>query len=94
MNWRKRDSFPSTGGQRYEPIDQAAQEDEAILRDLVDDKNPWGYKFMNTSFPTGYVKQHFESVRIDMSDISRLAASDKELRNRKLAEQLSGRDRR
>ncbi len=61
-----------------EPIDQAAQEDEAIPRDELMTKSPVKRACMNMLFPLAI---RFSSILnqygIDMGDITQLAAADK-----------------
>ncbi|EYE77748.1 putative peptidase [Salmonella enterica subsp. enterica serovar Heidelberg str. N1514] len=73
-----------------EPIDQAAQEDEAIPQDELDDKTAGEVGVHEYVVSTGdTLSSILNQYGIDMSDISRLAASDKELRNLKIGQQLS-----
>ncbi|MDU4434178.1 MAG: murein DD-endopeptidase MepM, partial [Pluralibacter gergoviae] len=73
-----------------EPIDQAAQEDEAIPQDELDDKteNEAGvHEYVVSTGDT--LSSILNQYGIDMGEISKLAASDKELRNLKIGQQLS-----
>ncbi|MBF9779358.1 murein DD-endopeptidase MepM [Enterobacter hormaechei] len=73
-----------------EPIDQAAQEDEAIPQDELDDKiqNEAGiHEYVVSTGDT--LSSVLNQYGIDMGNISQLAASDKELRNLKIGQQLS-----
>lgn len=61
-----------------EPIDQAAQEDEAIPQDELDDKTAGEVGVHEYVVSTGdTLSSILNQYGIDMSDISRLAASDK-----------------
>lgn len=73
-----------------EPIDQAPQEDEAIPQDELDDKigNESGvHEYVVSTGDT--LSSVLNQYGIDMGDITQLAASDKELRNLKIGQQLS-----
>ncbi|MBA1951262.1 LysM peptidoglycan-binding domain-containing protein, partial [Escherichia coli] len=60
-----------------EPIDQAAQEDEAIPQDELDDKTAGEVGVHEYVVSTGdTLSSILNQYGIDMSDISRLAASD------------------
>jgi murein DD-endopeptidase len=73
-----------------EPIDQAAQEDEAIPQDELDDKTSGEAGVHEYVVSTGdTLSSILNQYGIDMGDISQLAASDKELRNLKIGQQLS-----
>lgn len=73
-----------------EPIDQAAQEDEAIPQDELDDKTSGEVGVHEYVVSTGdTLSSILNQYGIDMGDISQLAASDKELRNLKIGQQLS-----
>lgn len=88
LNWRKARFVPLP--EASEPIDQAAQEDEAIPQDELDDKTAGEVGVHEYVVSTGdTLSSILNQYGIDMSDISRLAASDKELRNLKIGQQLS-----
>ena len=70
-----------------EPIDQAAQEDEAIPQDELDDKADNVHEYVVSTGDT--LSSILNQYGIDMGDISRLAATDKDLRNMKIGQQLS-----
>ena len=73
-----------------EPIDQAAQEDEAIPQDELDDKieNEAGiHEYVVSTGDT--LSSVLNQYGIDMGNISQLAAADKDLRNLKIGQQLS-----
>ena len=73
-----------------EPIDQAAQEDEAIPQDELDDKvdNETGvHEYVVSTGDT--LSSILNQYGIDMGNISQLAASDKDLKNMKVGQQLS-----
>ncbi|MCP9658030.1 murein DD-endopeptidase MepM [Escherichia fergusonii] len=73
-----------------EPIDQAAQEDEAIPQDELDDKIAGEAGVHEYVVSTGdTLSSILNQYGIDMSDITQLAAADKELRNLKIGQQLS-----
>lgn len=73
-----------------EPIDQAAQEDEAIPQDELDDKTSGEAGVHEYVVSTGdTLSSILNQYGIDMGDISQLAASDKQLRNLKIGQQLS-----
>ncbi|MZT10067.1 murein DD-endopeptidase MepM, partial [Citrobacter amalonaticus] len=73
-----------------EPIDQAAQEDEAIPQDELDDKTSGEAGVHEYVVSTGdTLSSILNQYGIDMGDITQLAASDKELRNLKIGQQLS-----
>ncbi|QME62992.1 murein DD-endopeptidase MepM [Escherichia fergusonii] len=73
-----------------EPIDQAAQEDEAIPQDELDDKIAGEAGVHEYVVSTGdTLSSILNQYGIDMSDITQLAAVDKELRNLKIGQQLS-----
>lgn len=73
-----------------EPIDQAAQEDEAIPQDELDDKTESEAGVHEYVVSTGdTLSSVLNQYGIDMSEISKLAVSDKELRNLKIGQQLS-----
>ncbi len=70
---------------------QAAQEDEAIRQDELDDKiqNEAGiHEYVVSTGDT--LSSVLNQYGIDMGNISQLAASDKELRNLKIGQQLPG----
>lgn len=73
-----------------EPIDQAAQEDEAIPQDELDDKteNETGvHEYVVSTGDT--LSSVLNQYGIDMSEISQLVTTDKDLRNLKIGQQLS-----
>ena len=70
-----------------EPIDQAAQEDEAIPQDELDEKTDNQHEYVVSTGDT--LSSILNQYGIDMGDISRLAAADKDLRNMKIGQQLS-----
>ncbi|MEO3988292.1 murein DD-endopeptidase MepM [Pseudocitrobacter cyperus] len=70
-----------------EPIDQAAQEDEAIPQDELDEKTDTPHEYVVSTGDT--LSSILNQYGIDMGDISRLAAADKDLRNMKIGQQLS-----
>ena len=73
-----------------EPIDQGAQEDEAIPQDELDDKtaNEAGvHEYVVSTGDT--LSSILNQYGIDMGEIGKLAASDKALRNLKIGQQLS-----
>ena len=73
-----------------EPIDQAAQEDEAIPQDELDDKIAGEAGVHEYVVSTGdTLSSILNQYGIDMGDITQLAAADKELRNLKIGQQLS-----
>lgn len=73
-----------------ESIDQAAQEDETIPQDELDDKTADEVGVHEYIVSTGdTLSSILNQYGIDMGDISRLAASDNELRNLKTGQQLS-----
>lgn len=72
-----------------EPIDQAAQEDEAIPQDELDDKIAGEAGVHEYVVSTGdTLSSILNQYGIDMGDITQLAAADKELRNLKIGQQL------
>ena len=73
-----------------EPIDQSAQEDEAIPQDELDDKadNETGvHEYVVSTGDT--LSSILNQYGIDMGNISQLAAADKDLKNMKVGQQLS-----
>lgn len=73
-----------------EPIDQAPQEEEAIPQDELDEKTEAEVGVHEYVVSTGdTLSSVLNQYGIDMSEISRLAASDKDLRNLKIGQQLS-----
>ncbi|STD21392.1 peptidase M23 [Enterobacter asburiae] len=73
-----------------EPIDQAAQEDEAIPQDELDDKTENEAGIHEYVVSTGdTLSSVLNQYGIDMGNISQLAAADKDLRNLKIGQQLS-----
>ena len=73
-----------------EPIDQSAQEDEAIPQDELDDKadNETGvHEYVVSTGDT--LSSILNQYGIDMGNISQLASVDKDLRNMKVGQQLS-----
>lgn len=73
-----------------EPIDQAPQEEEAIPQDELDDKtaNEAGvHEYVVSTGDT--LSSILNQYGIEMGEISQLAASDKELRNLKIGQQIS-----
>ncbi|HEY2454856.1 MAG TPA: murein DD-endopeptidase MepM [Scandinavium sp.] len=73
-----------------EPIDQAPQEDEAIPQDELDDKADSDAGVHEYVVSTGdTLSSILNQYGIDMGNISQLAASDKDLRNLKIGQQLS-----
>ncbi|MCU6679262.1 murein DD-endopeptidase MepM [Leclercia tamurae] len=73
-----------------EPIDQAPQEEEAIPQDELDDKiapESGVHEYVVSTGDT--LSSVLNQYGIDMSEISRLAAADKDLRNLKIGQQLS-----
>lgn len=74
-----------------EPIDQAAQEDGSHSRDELDDKIAGEAGVHEYVVSTGdTLSSILNQYGIDMGDITQLAAADKELRNLKIGQQLSG----
>ena len=73
-----------------EPIDQAAQEDEAIPQDELDDKIAGEAGVHEYVVSTGDTLLAFSISMVLIGVISQLAAADKELRNLKIGQQLSG----
>ena len=75
---------------RSEPIDRAAQEDEAIPQDELDDKTENEAGIHEYVVSTGdTLSSVLNQYGIDMGNISQLAAADKDLRNLKIGQQLS-----
>ena len=73
-----------------EPIDQSAQEDEAIPQDELDDKTENEAGIHEYVVSTGdTLSSVLNQYGIDMGNISQLAAADKDLRNLKIGQQLS-----
>lgn len=73
-----------------EPIDQAPQEEESIPQDELDDKTAGEAGVHEYVVSTGdTLSSVLNQYGIDMSDISQLAQTDKELRNVKIGQQLS-----
>jgi len=73
-----------------EPIDQAPQEEEAIPQDELDDKiapESGVHEYVVSTGDT--LSSVLNQYGIDMGEISRLAAADKDLRNLKIGQQLS-----
>lgn len=73
-----------------EPIDQSAQEDEAIPQDELDDKadNETGvHEYVVSTGDT--LSSILNQYGIDMGNISQLASVDKDLKNMKVGQQLS-----
>lgn len=73
-----------------EPLDQSAQEEEAIPQDELDDKadNETGvHEYVVSTGDT--LSSILNQYGIDMGDISQLASADKDLRNLKIGQQLS-----
>lgn len=88
-SWKKSE-IRSLLPEASEPIDQAAQEDEAIPQDELDDKTSGEAGVHEYVVSTGdTLSSILNQYGIDMGDISQLAASDKELRNLKIGQQLS-----
>ncbi|MDU1083444.1 MAG: murein DD-endopeptidase MepM [Leclercia adecarboxylata] len=72
------------------PIDQAPQEEEAIPQDELDDKiapESGVHEYVVSTGDT--LSSVLNQYGIDMGEISRLAAADKDLRNLKIGQQLS-----
>jgi len=73
-----------------EPIDQAPQEEEAIPQDELDDKTEAEVGVHEYVVSTGdTLSSILNQYGIEMGEISQLAASDKELRNLKIGQQIS-----
>ena len=73
-----------------EPIDQAAQEDEAIPQDELDDKTSGEAGVHEYVVSTGdTLSSILNQYGIDMGNISQLASVDKDLKNMKVGQQLS-----
>jgi len=73
-----------------EPIDQSAQEDEAIPQDELDDKTANEAGIHEYVVSTGdTLSSVLNQYGIEMGDISQLAAADKDLKNMKGGQQLS-----
>jgi murein DD-endopeptidase len=73
-----------------EPIDQAPQEEEAIPQDELDDKIAGETGVHEYVVSTGdTLSSILNQYGIEMGDISRLAAADKDLRNLKIGQQIS-----
>ena len=88
-SWKKSE-IRSLLPEASEPIDQAAQEDEAIPQDELDDKTSGEAGVHEYVVSTGdTLSSILNQYGIDMGDISQLAASDKQLRNLKIGQQLS-----
>ncbi len=89
LSWN-RTKFVRLLPEASEPIDQAAQEDEAIPQDELDDKIAGEAGVHEYVVSTGdTLSSILNQYGIDMGDITQLAAADKELRNLKIGQQLS-----